>query len=409
MPYRPWLRAAPDPDAVSRGHGVRHGVVFAAALSLLVQLPGFALAFAPAWHRFGHMPHAAAGPAAACGLVAAALVLLPWRGPRMVAVAAFATPAIALAPVPPPAVLPVAIAAGLAVSGGATAWAWSTLAGLGVTGVVWIAAGDAATGGVRVLVATVVLCIVAGVVTGATARRARFREAARDAATRRRSAAEEERLRIARELHDVLAHSLSQISVQAGVGLHLFDDDPERARESLRSIRDASTVALDEVRGVLGMLREPGPQPAPRGPGPTLRAIPALLGEARRAGTRLSVTGNVATGTDDADGMVPAAVQSAAYRIVQEALTNVRRHAPDARVEVEVRASADAIDIRVENGPGPAHPGSDGRPDEPAGKGILGMRERARALGGRLEAGPTPAHGFLVRSRLPLVVGRRTP
>src|SRR6185437_1236446 len=196
--------------------------------------------------------------------------------------------------------------------------------------------------------------VVAAAVNGASTRRERFRAAAREAASRRRSAAEEERLRIARELHDVIAHSLSQISVQAGVGLHLFDDDPESARRSLRSIRETSATALDEVRGVLGMLRspdDPNADVAPRRPEPTLETIPALLDDARRDGLEITVTGNVATGTWYDDGTVSAAVHAASYRIVQEALTNVRRHAASAAVAVEVDLGSDAVTIRVENGP----------------------------------------------------------
>jgi signal transduction histidine kinase len=324
------------------------------------------------------------------------------------------------------AALPVAFAVGRAIVAGDSVWAWSTLVGMGSAGVVWILVRARADGGIRLLAATVVLCVVAAAVTGASTRRERFRAAAREESSRRRSAAEEERLRIARELHDVIAHSLSQISVQAGVGLHLFDDDPESARRSLRSIRDTSATALEEVRGVLGMLRqsdEPGAESAvPRRPEPNLAAIPALLEETRQLGLEIVASGDIATGTGTGGRAVSAATQTAAYRIVQESLTNVRRHAAAATVDVEVTASDRAVDIRIENGaPVSAHDaagrglGDRAEPDAEQrsatrvpGRGILGMRERAAALGGTLEAGPTPNGGFRVVARLPLTPSAST-
>lgn len=434
MPYPPWLRTGPDPDPVARARRSRRGRMFAAALSGVVQLPGLAIVLGMSWHHVGHAVNTAALLAVLSGFVAAGLLMLPWRGPTAVAVTAFAVPAIALAPGPPLATLAVAFAVARAVIGGAAAWAWGSLAGLGLVGVVWITV-DGSGAGIRVLAVTVLLCVVAAAATGAAARRARFRAAAREEATRRRSAAEEERLRIARELHDVLAHSLSQISVQAGVGLHLFDDDPERARESLRSIRDTSATALDEVRGVLGMLRDSTDTAAPRRPEPSLQAVPGLIADARAVGTRVTVSGDIADGSWDASVPVPAAVQSAAFRIVQEALTNVRRHAPAADVDVHVAATPGAVEIRVRNGPDVAESllnrNGAGSVDEEAagavppdrapegrapgdrapegrgrgGRGILGMRERARALGGSLSAEPTPDGGFVVMARLPVQTG----
>jgi signal transduction histidine kinase len=360
------------------------------------------------------------------GIVAAALLLVPSRRVAVIAVAALALPSIALAPGPPVAALPVAFAVGRAIVAGDSVWAWSTLAGMGSAGVVWILVRARADGGIRLLAATVVLCVVAAAVTGASTRRERFRAAAREESSRRRSAAEEERLRIARELHDVIAHSLSQISVQAGVGLHLFDDDPESARRSLRSIRDTSATALEEVRGVLGMLRqsdEPGAESSvPRRPEPNLAAIPALLEETRQLGLEIVASGDIATGTGTGGRAVSAATQTAAYRIVQESLTNVRRHAAAATVDVEVTASDRAVDIRIENGaPVSAHDaagrglGDRAEPDAEQrsatrvpGRGILGMRERAAALGGTLEAGPTPNGGFRVVARLPLTPSAST-
>jgi signal transduction histidine kinase len=387
---------------------------------VFVQLPGLAFAIAGPWHRTRTPPDPLTVLVVCSGIAAAALLLVPSRRFAVIAVAALALPSIALAPGPPVAALPVAFAVGRAIVAGDSVWAWSTLAGMGSAGVVWILVRARADGGIRLLAATVVLCVVAAAVTGASTRRERFRAAAREESSRRRSAAEEERLRIARELHDVIAHSLSQISVQAGVGLHLFDDDPESARRSLRSIRDTSATALEEVRGVLGMLRrsdEPGAESAvPRRPEPNLAAIPALLEETRQLGLEIVASGDIATGTGTGGRAISAATQTAAYRIVQESLTNVRRHAASSTVDVEVAASDDAIDIRIENAAAASAHGGAGRgladraeldselesATRVPGRGILGMRERAAALGGRLEAAPTPNGGFRVVARLPL-------
>jgi signal transduction histidine kinase len=195
-----------------------------------------------------------------------------------------------------------------------------------------------------------------------------MREAAAAAADRRRFAAEQERLRIARELHDVLAHSLSSITVQAGVGLHLAPTRPEAATEALETIRGTSKEALDEVRSVLGLLR--GDDRAPVRPEPDLDQVAGLVEDVRRSGARVTL--------DDALQPRPdRGVQLALYRIVQEALTNARRHSPGAAVEIALRRDgADAVArVRDAGGAGPAF--------EP-GNGILGMTERAALLGGRL-------------------------
>ncbi|MGA0566110.1 sensor histidine kinase [Rathayibacter sp. KR2-224] len=420
MPYPPWLRTGPDPEPGRYARRSWRMRLFTTVLSIAVQLPGLAFATAGAWHRAKTGVDLWSVGAVLLGIAGACLLLLPWPKASVVTVAALAIPAIALAPGPPTAALAVAFAVARAVVSGTTVWAWCTIAVMGVAGVVWVLVPGGAGSGIRLLVATLFSSVVAAAVNGASTRRERFRAAAREAASRRRSAAEEERLRIARELHDVLAHSLSQISVQAGVGLHLFDDDPESARRSLRSIRETSATALDEVRGVLGMLRspdDPNADVAPRRPEPTLETIPALLDDARRDGLEITVTGNVATGTWYDDGTVSAAVHAASYRIVQEALTNVLRHAASAAVAVEVDLGSDAVTIRVENGPVPSGggPGTTQVPEttiagsgsrETGGRGILGMTERAAALGGTLEAHPTIRGGFVVLAILPLAAGR---
>lgn len=425
MPHPPWSSTWQDPVPEVHARRSWRARVFFAALSVLVQLPGLAVAIAATWHlsrgfgstnplpgargEFATSSGAFSVAAVALGIVAALLLLLPSRRSAVVAVAALAMPAIALAPGPPMAAVAVAVAAARAVFDRAAIWTWCSLAGMGMAGIAWILVPTGSGPGIRLLASTVVLCVVAAAATGASTRRERFRAAAREATARRRSAAEEERLRIARDLHDVLAHSLSQISVQAGVGLHLFDDDPASAKRSLRSIRETSTTALDEVRAVLGVLRDPegGAERAPRHPEPMLSALPALLEDARALGMRLSTTGNLAAGLWNGEPPVPAAIQTAAFRIVQEGITNARRHADGAKVRVHAEATAQHVTISVENGPATVQPhprvGGDARRD--GGRGLVGMRERAAAFGGTLETESSIDGGFRVMARLPLPSG----
>jgi signal transduction histidine kinase len=197
--------------------------------------------------------------------------------------------------------------------------------------------------------------------------------------------ASEERLRIARELHDVLGHHLSLINVQAGVGLHLMDSRPEQAREALTAIKTASSEALREVRAVLGVLR-PEEEAAPRQPALGLDRLDELTADAGLPVTT-TVTGERRP--------LPAEVDRAAYRIVQEALTNVRRHAPAGSAEVGVAYEPGRLRLSVRNTPGGAAAAEGG------GSGIPGMRARAEALGGTVTAGPADGGGFLVTAVLP--------
>jgi signal transduction histidine kinase len=201
-----------------------------------------------------------------------------------------------------------------------------------------------------------------------------------------------ERARIARELHDVVAHHISMISVQAETARLTTPGLPATGAQRLSAIGDTARAALTEMRRLLGVLREDArTEVADRQPQPGLRQLNELLDEARDAtgaGTRLIVRG--------APDPLDPGVELAAYRIVQEALTNARRHAPGAAVDVELHYTEDALTLRIrDNGPGPA-------PEDPAGgHGLLGMRERATAVGGRLRAGPAVGGGFLVEARLP--------
>jgi signal transduction histidine kinase len=217
-------------------------------------------------------------------------------------------------------------------------------------------------------------------------------EEERAAGEQQRRQASEERLRIARELHDVLGHHLSLISVQAGVGLHLMDTRPEQARTALVAIRQASAEALAEVRSVLAALR-PDEESLPRSPAPGLAAVGALVEDARAAG--LTVVAEV----NGADVPVAAEVERAAYRVVQEALTNVRRHAgPAASVRVVIDAGPGGLAVSVEDDGAGGGPGGSGS----TGSGIAGMRARIAAVGGTLRAGPRPTGGFEVVAHLPM-------
>jgi signal transduction histidine kinase len=226
-------------------------------------------------------------------------------------------------------------------------------------------------------------------------------EQARTRAEQERRQASDERLRIARELHDVLGHHLSLIRVQAGVGLHLMDAQPEQARAALSTIKSASDEALAEVRSVLGILRTEQ-DAAPRAPAPGLDRVPDLAAEAGFE-VRTEVAGEPRP--------VPAGVDRAAFRIVQEALTNVRRHAgAGARATVRIGYAAGGLTIQVDDdgvGVADRESGRDaaaggGISEVEAGNGIAGMRERAAALGGDLSAGARPGGGFRVRANLPL-------
>jgi signal transduction histidine kinase len=222
-------------------------------------------------------------------------------------------------------------------------------------------------------------------------RRERVAEAARIKEEEALRRASEERLRIARDLHDALGHHLSLINVQAGVALHLNEELPEQARTSLAAIKQASKEALTELRSVLDILRQEG-EPAPRSPTSTLARLDDLVSQAAAAGLEVRMV------TEGQVRPLPFGVDVAAFRIVQEALTNVTRHAGEATATVRVSYGERELSLQIDDdGRGPATDGSRG-----TGKGIMGMRERVGALGGELQAGPRPEGGFRVQARLPL-------
>jgi signal transduction histidine kinase len=207
----------------------------------------------------------------------------------------------------------------------------------------------------------------------------------------------EERLRIAREVHDVVAHAMVAINVQAGVAAHVVDRKPEQALTALEEIKRVSGDALRDLRETLGVLREPD-VPAPTEPTRTLENVGELADSARAAGLDVDLE------REDCD-RVPAAVAAVAYRIVQEALTNVLRHAPDAtRAAVHLIVRDDALEVEVADDGTGLGPGADG-----SGNGLRGMRERAAAVGGSVEAGPARERGgWTVRAFLPLPISVAT-
>jgi signal transduction histidine kinase len=197
----------------------------------------------------------------------------------------------------------------------------------------------------------------------------------------------QERLAIARDLHDVVAHNISVINVQANTALHLMDRQPERARAALTAIHEVSRQALGELRSVLGVLKADDAD-LPLVPSPGLNRLGELAAHARAAGIAVRLE------QEGTSRPLPAGVDTAAYRIVQEALTNTVRHSGGSMATVHLRYDADALTIAVDDDGRAVHP-----PRE--GNGVAGMTERARALGGTLAAGPGPGGGFRVLARLP--------
>ena len=290
--------------------------------------------------------------------------------------------------------VPLAAAAYFAAVAGHIRAAAVLLAGILLVGVAWQTLGEhtslASVLGVNTLADTALLAAVLLLGEAVRNRRAWAEEVRarteRDAARR----VEEERLRIAHELHDVMAHTIAALNVQAAVAADVIDDAPDQARASLDAIREGSREAMAELRAAVGLLRGGG-EDSSRAPAPRLDELEGLAQMVRGAGVRLNVE------VAGAVRGLPGAVDLTAYRIVQESLTNVVRHARASTANVVVRYEADAVTLRVED---------DGRGGAAAaaGHGIAGMRERAAALGGTLQAGPAPRGGFRVLARLPTQV-----
>ncbi|MFH8989440.1 sensor histidine kinase [Streptomyces sp. NPDC017940] len=238
--------------------------------------------------------------------------------------------------------------------------------------------------------------------------RARRAEKSRESEARRRVA--EERVRIARELHDLVAHQITLANAQATVAAHLFDTRPEQTRKSLRELVETTGNALDELRATVGLLRQTGDAPGPAEPAPGLSGLPTLLESFRRAGLAVSVH------QEGTARPLPPGLDLTAYRIIQEALTNVTKHAGTTGARVRLAWHRDRVTITVaDDGRSPrtaSTTATGGRaatgplastlPERPPGYGLIGMRERATAVGGHLEAGRRPEGGFLVTAELPL-------
>jgi signal transduction histidine kinase len=210
---------------------------------------------------------------------------------------------------------------------------------------------------------------------------------------RAEEAVQDERSRIARELHDVVAHHVSVMTVQAGAVRRLLTPEQEREREALVSVEETGRQALTEMRRLLGVLKDEAEQerPAPRAPQPGIATLDTLLGQVREAGLPVEMT------LEGRPVELPPGVDLSAYRIVQEALTNALKYAGPARAWVVVRYRDDDVELEIAN---------DGRTEaaqaDGGGHGLVGMRERVAVYGGELESGPRPGGGFAVRARLPI-------
>ena len=228
----------------------------------------------------------------------------------------------------------------------------------------------------------------------------RLRIAEHEVVTAREQAARavaEERLRIARELHDVIAHSMSLIAVQAGVGAHVIRSDADAAEHALEVIAETSRTALTQTRWMLGLLRGEDAE-GPVAPMHTIEGLEGLVRDMGEAGVRVALTvEGTARPLDDA-------IELAAYRIVQESLTNVLKHSTATQAQVTVTYGDAGVDVEVVDPGRGALPGA-GHPGPAGGHGLVGLRERARLLGGDLTCGPSGSGGFTVAAHLPSSVG----
>jgi signal transduction histidine kinase len=296
-----------------------------------------------------------------------------------------------------PAWLSLVVAIWTAVTAGARRAAWATaLLGLAAYFALAVLLGRVDPATVPEVAAHLGWLLLALVVAEvAMAGRQRRLAAERTRAEEARRRAGEERMRIARELHDVLAHNISLINVQAGVALHLMDEQPGQSRSALVAIKQASNDALGELRSVLDVLRQ-GDEAPPRAPASGLAQLDSLVAGAEATGL------NVRARVEGTPRPLPAGTDLAAFRIVQESLTNVTRHAGPATTTVLLAYGDKDLTIQVDDdGRGVEPPSVAGIPLRP-GRGLAGMRERVAALGGELTTGPRPGGGFRVQARLPL-------
>ncbi len=347
--------------------------------------------------RIQFQGHGATQPGAALIFVAIAGLALIWRRRAPVTVLAVSVAAVSVysllglvngAALVAPILALYAVASRVSLRRAFVA-AFATLAILMTVTAVNNPFGHISGGGFDIIPFMVAAALFAGIaVANRNAYVASIRDRAEQDARRR---LDEERLRIARELHDVVAHTMATINVQAGVAAHVLPTRPEAAAESLQAIKTASKEGLRELRAILNVLRQ-ADDADPTQPAPGTAQLEDLIAGARRAGleTAFTVTGDPVP--------LPAAVDLAAYRIIQESLTNTIRHAGPATASVTLGYAHDELRVDVtDTGRGqPVLAGNGG------GHGLAGMRERAAAVGGTVEAGPGPAGGFRVAARLPL-------
>ncbi|WP_217617206.1 histidine kinase [Cellulomonas sp. GbtcB1] len=338
---------------------------------------------------------------AALGVAAVLLLLHRHRHPVAVAAAVVAVSAFSAAAQGAVLVALVALA---------TTRRWRAVAAVGAgfgaaTVVDLLLLGEVTTPRVRADLVLAVLVWLACTATGAylgsrrdllTALRDRADAAERATAAERDQARTAERTRIARVLHDVLAHRISLVSMHAGVLAYRRDLPPEEQAATAEVVRDNANLALLELRQVLGVLREPAAGAGPDAPQPTLAAVDDLVADARAAGSDVAL--DLGDATRARLAQVPAAVGRHAYRVVQEAVTNARKHAAGAPVRVRVDVEQDRVVVEVRNGARPA-----GAPPAPpgSGMGLVGVDERVRQVGGRLEHGPDASGGYRLRAELP--------
>ncbi|MFB7844108.1 sensor histidine kinase [Microbacterium sp. NPDC056052] len=398
MPDQPlehavWGRAAafgPDTGRVPVGPPPRFRLIAPVVLCLLVQVPASIWVAAHAgpglhWRVLLHLALAVAGP---LGLLAARR----FPGPTVVLVSALALIDVLTTPVYGPPYLALAFAIAIAVIRGAAVWAAVSVVTAWVAAILIGVAVDRIWHPGLIVAATLGLAASFAVGAFVRTRGARMAAMRADAQRHRRSAEERERVRIARELHDVLGHALSQMNVQASVGLHLFDRDPEQARTALQNVKDTSKLALEEVRGVLGVLRD---GEVPLVPQAELAELPRLIAGLTAPDLDIALDDRLA-------GRAPSrAAQFAAYRIVQEALTNAVRHAQahHVRVVLERQDEPDPVLVVTVSDDGRGFGGAD--PEVSGHGGVLGMRERAALLGGTIAIGDDGAGGARVVARLP--------
>ncbi|MFJ4080902.1 sensor histidine kinase [Streptomyces iakyrus] len=284
-----------------------------------------------------------------------------------------------------------------------TAWAVGLAAAVAITGVFAATHAESVVAGASLLrldfaiAATALGRAVRSRRENLAAARARVERAERMQEVEARRRVTEERVRIARDLHDVVAHHITLVNAQAGVAHHLMRANPDHAYEALAHIKENSRAALDELRATVGLLRQPDDGPGSRAPIPRLADLDSLVGGFEASGLSVSVTH-----TGGPSPLAPA-TDLTAYRIIQEALTNTHKHASVSRASVVLKYGVHSLRVTVTD---------DGRPGAPkgagGGHGLIGMHERATAIGGTVTAGPRPEGGFQVVAELPLSLSSAT-